>query len=204
MKNLHVIGKELFITSDEEIKKDDYYLGDDNHIYCLCTTVNSNGKKIILTTNADYIEEGIQAIDDEFLEWFVKNPSCEEVEVKSYRLHFGSTLYKVIIPQEESKQADWKFEISSGYNGYRNKITDDWIYEAEYLKIFNEPKPETFKEAAENYLRKWRALNNIHLSNIIHAESCKNDFIAGAKSDAAKDYWFEIFKKEYIDTLNGN
>jgi hypothetical protein len=33
-------------------------------------------KKIILTTDPDF---GVQSIDDEFLEWFVKNPSCEEV-----------------------------------------------------------------------------------------------------------------------------
>jgi hypothetical protein len=36
--------------------------------------------KIILTTDQDLIKDGVQAIDDEFLEWFVKNPSCEEVE----------------------------------------------------------------------------------------------------------------------------
>jgi hypothetical protein len=40
---------------------------------------------------------------------------------------------------------------------------------------------ETLEEAAENHLQKWRLLNNIHLSNILHAERCKNDFIAGAK-----------------------
>ena len=42
-------------------------------------------------------------------------------------------------------------------------------------------KQETVEEAAENHLQKWRLLNNIHLSNILHAERCKNDFIAGAK-----------------------
>ena len=35
---------------------------------------------------------------------------------------------------------------------------------------------ETLEEAAENHLQKWRLLNNIHLSNILHAERCKNDF----------------------------
>lgn len=38
-------------------------------------------KKIILTTDQDLINDGIQAIGDEFLEWLVKNPSCEWVEV---------------------------------------------------------------------------------------------------------------------------
>ena len=40
---------------------------------------------------------------------------------------------------------------------------------------------ETLEEDAENYLQKWRLYNNIHLSNVLHAERCKNDFTAGAK-----------------------
>lgn len=47
---------------------------------------------------------------------------------------------------------------------------------------------ETLEEAAENHLQKWRLLNNIHLSNILHAERCKNDFIAGAKYQAERMY----------------
>jgi hypothetical protein len=39
--------------------------------------------KIILTTDQDLIKDGVQAIDDEFLEWFVNNTSCEEVEIKT-------------------------------------------------------------------------------------------------------------------------
>lgn len=38
-------------------------------------------KKIILTTDQDLINDGVQAIDEELLEWFVKNPSCEHVTV---------------------------------------------------------------------------------------------------------------------------
>ena len=48
-------------------------------------------------------------------------------------------------------------------------------------------KQETLEEAAENHLQKWRLLNNIHLSNILHAERCKNDFIAGAKWQQDQD-----------------
>ncbi len=49
-------------------------------------------------------------------------------------------------------------------------------------------KQETLEEAAENHLQKWRLLNNIHLSNILHAERCKNDFISGAKWQAERMY----------------
>ena len=63
--------------------------------------------KIILTTDQDLIKDGVQAIDDEFLEWFVKNPSCESVKVEKEDWMITADLefiYEIIIPQEESKQ----------------------------------------------------------------------------------------------------
>jgi hypothetical protein len=72
--------------------------------------------KIILTTDQDLIKDGVQAIDDEFLEWFVKNPSCEEVEVERGYLGMGGFVkssepiskdkleYKIFIPKEEPQQ----------------------------------------------------------------------------------------------------
>jgi hypothetical protein len=49
-----------------------------------------------------------QAIDDEFLEWFVKNPSCEEVKFKEIKDTDGKVVsYRFIsalIPKEEPKQ----------------------------------------------------------------------------------------------------
>ncbi len=75
-------------------------------------------KKIILTTDQDLIKDGVQVIDDEFLEWFVKNPSCENVKAELIEeipsgFTFGmfgndepptELVYKIIIPKEESKQ----------------------------------------------------------------------------------------------------
>ena len=110
-KNIYKIGKELFITNDEEIGTDEYYFHLKNNEYYNSGRIEEFDKdmkfwrKIILTTNQDLIKEGIQAIDDEFLEWFVKNPNCEEVEVKkdkffeSVNYHF----YKIIVPKKEPK-----------------------------------------------------------------------------------------------------
>ena len=33
---------------------------------------------------------------------------------------------------QDFKIGDWEYENSSGYQGYRNKITKDWIYIEEY------------------------------------------------------------------------
>jgi hypothetical protein len=78
----------IYITSDEEIKVGDwYYLPRTNSVHkCIeATELNLERRlgvaKIILTTDQDLIKDGVQAIDDEFLEWFVKNPSFEMVVV---------------------------------------------------------------------------------------------------------------------------
>ena len=61
---------------------------------------------------------------------------------------------------------------------------------------------ETLEEAAENHLQKWRLLNNIHLSNILHAERCKNDFIAGAKWQQERMYSEEDMEEAFTNGLN--
>jgi nicotinic acid mononucleotide adenylyltransferase len=73
------------------------------------------------------------------------------------------------------------------------------------VKPLNQNRMKEIEEAAEKYLQEWRLLNNIHLSNPIHAERCKNDFIAGAKwmLDKLQDFdtwkeWKDMASKEEI------
>jgi hypothetical protein len=87
-------NQNIYITSDEEIKEgwilvNGFILRQVDYIdgYMVIDTTggkhhNSVCEKIILTTDQDLIKDGVQAIDDEFLEWFVKNPSCESVEIE--------------------------------------------------------------------------------------------------------------------------
>jgi len=123
-----LINLNIYITSDEEIK-DDWCYDEYNKVVFKNTGAGTPGasKKIILTTDPSL--DSVQAIDDEFLEWFVKNPNCEEVEIKTRYLHSyktGETFisfsktpefssrnmqcikieprYEIIIPQEEPKQ----------------------------------------------------------------------------------------------------
>jgi hypothetical protein len=79
----------LYITSDEEIKEGDKWIYNihwnkpqkiEEDWVLKILNESSNTFKIILTTDQDLIEDGVQSIDAEFLEWFVKNPSCESVE----------------------------------------------------------------------------------------------------------------------------
>jgi hypothetical protein len=92
-----LINQNIYITSDEDIKMDDWYLDDTNSVRQAITECESywthrkKYQKIILTTDTDLIKDGVQVIDDEFLEWFVKNPSCDEVEVKTRYVHYYKT-----------------------------------------------------------------------------------------------------------------
>ena len=113
----------IYITSDEEIKEGDCVIDNVGRIWikmelCFVKVAKDNpyGKsyKIILTTDQDLINNGVQEIDNEFLEWFVSNPSCGKVEIKKGKMKLNDdgeeygfpdmSLYKIIIPKEEQKQ----------------------------------------------------------------------------------------------------
>ena len=123
--------RNIYITSDEEIKEGDWLIDDCESdvisILYKCLEIKQfeyirsefnkhdfkDCKKIILTTDKDLIKDGVQAINDEFLEWFVKNPNCEEVDInyENYKKgvglmtstwrHSEDDKYKIIIPKEE-------------------------------------------------------------------------------------------------------
>jgi hypothetical protein len=107
-------NQNIYITSDENIKEVDYVTNGKyvsqainewwTNFYIGNPELAADYWKIILTTDQDLIKDGVQSIPDEFLEWFVKNPSCEEVEWdKSYNRGNGKFYYKIIIPKEEPK-----------------------------------------------------------------------------------------------------
>jgi hypothetical protein len=150
MKEMGDSYQNIYITSDEEIKEGDWFWKPDcNMIFKAEYTPHKGCQKVILTTDQDLIKDGVQAIDDEFLEWFVKNPSCEFINIESWKIdkewdkkhtqfnpiHPMKTKYKIIIPKEELKQID---------NELRAKFTAN----IEGSKEFNEAnKQETIEEA---------------------------------------------------------
>ena len=90
-ESVHLTTQHIYITSDEQPKHNDYYTIDGKKIY-YCNTLNptrnNHYKKIILTTDQDLINDGVQSIGDEYLEWYI----------------WGINYYKTIIPKEEPKQ----------------------------------------------------------------------------------------------------
>ena len=63
-KNDDFTNQNIYITSDEQLKYNDYYTVDGEKIY-YCNTLNpsrnNHDKKIILTTDKDLIKDGVQA-----------------------------------------------------------------------------------------------------------------------------------------------
>jgi hypothetical protein len=115
------IFQHIYITSDEEIKEGDFYTFEGKFVLKSDGGFKKGLQKIILTTDPDLIKEGVQEIDDEFLEWFVKNPSCEWVELEKFEdgdyviagKEYINYSYEIIIPQEELKLLECYFTPST-------------------------------------------------------------------------------------------
>jgi hypothetical protein len=185
LQRSNFINQNIYITSDEEIKEGDWYLIEFNGLKITqCTSTEelisiegrNDCKKIILTTDQDLIKDGVQAIDDEFLEWFVKNPSCEYVEVKKgfadgTAWGYNFLDYKIIIPKEEPKQ---ELPIINGSYGCTIQTKKE------------EPKQETLEKAAERYAdeQEKKEENNY---NDCYANDY-NGFLDGAKYQSERMY----------------
>jgi hypothetical protein len=121
----------FYITNDEKPKEGDWVLDIlSNKIIKSELKLEDNGriKKIILTTDVQLIADGVQAIDDEFLEWFVKNPSCEFVNIVPFDgynaikgRYFG---YEIIIPKEEPKQSTKNRILSETSEEIKQRVRD--------------------------------------------------------------------------------
>jgi hypothetical protein len=213
----------IYITSTEEIKEGDWYLvelfkitgeSDGFHIekctklddvWCnnfdvISTRHKDNCKKIILTDNPDLIKDGVQAIDDEFLEWFVKNPSCEEVEVdKGYR---GVNLfnYKIIIPKEELHSMDDEVECNM-CGGYMYLLPDNSMYvctNSECTRCYEEedeePEQETLEEAKQEQKQHLIDLMRLDEQGTLEEVSPMNDLLKDLRET-------KISVKESIDII---
>ena len=106
MENIHKIKDNIYITSsDEEITEGDWYIDDSNMIRKFIISdkeywsTRQYYKKVILTTEQYLINDGVQKIDDEFLEWLIKNPQCKLIESC-----YNSLSKKCICPKEKPKQ----------------------------------------------------------------------------------------------------
>ena len=182
-KNQHI-----YITTDEEIKPNTYCLING----VLCKTEIREGKivsrqltggatmdickseylEIILTTDQDLIEDGVQAIDDEFLEWFIQNPTCENIPIimttvskeSTYKTNIGFESWRKEVPKQEcdanvltclNEKCICKSEkIKTGYTASETELIGVQITLKDGSQQFI-PKQETLEEAAHRILTEY-------------------------------------------------
>ena len=176
----------IYITSDEEIKMQDWCITAKGNLLQMIEGDTALGfallgcKKIILTTDQDLIADGVQEIDDKFLEWFIKNPSCEEVAI-DFSLVSGSFKYKIIIPSSEIWKDIPEFEGYEEalnqfpeYNQYLERISFEKGVEWQAERSYNEDEVKT-------------------IINDIVEKHCT--YFRQETKDSVKLEWFKKFKK---------
>lgn len=198
-----LINQNIYITNSEEVKEGDWIFNEEREpsvLQCIGQGSLRGWNKIILTTDQSLIQDGVQVIDDEFLEFFVKNPSCDEVETYSLGIKNEETgeschyEYEIIIPKVEPKQ------LNSENFGLPKIGTKEFNNLASGL-FGGKPKQETVEEAAE---RLW-------LDSTSQLTS-KNSFIQGAKWGQERMYSEEdlisfahfYFREEFNSTMQNS
>lgn len=154
--NIHPIaqknfrGYNIYITSDDEIDDDEYGVvlslvregfkshqavfkmddGQREAMMNLGGQEKAEVKKVILTTDPKLINDGVDAIDDTFLEWFIKNPTCEFAKIEKCFTKISEAFYgyEIIIPEticEDDKNIIKKEEYDKALaiiEAYNNQI----------------------------------------------------------------------------------
>jgi hypothetical protein len=175
----------LYITSDKVPKEGDWCYSEMDGVGKWCgpiLTHEPQPKKIILTNDPNLINDGIQAIDDTFLKWFVENPSCEFVEVKdittipSLQLGRpnGHLMYKIIIPQEKPKTNLEKLPFP--------ELVEELANYYKEVPLVEKSKQETLEEFAE------RMSTVVDGIDSYSRNGCKKAIIIGANWQAERMY----------------
>lgn len=189
------IPHHIYITADEEIKEGDWYLTFINNEVigqprkCADFDWNfSSCKKIVLTTDQDLIANGVQAIDNEFLNWFVNNSNFESVVIKKEKFVLGEAQgtkyidfnYKAIIPTEEPKKETVE-EAAERYSqeGKRTQLEENFAF----IDFINGAKWQ-----AEGMYNEKEVFEII--AEILHTPSLRE----GSWEDIGE--WFKQFKKK--------
>jgi hypothetical protein len=179
----------IYITSDEEIKNRNCWVTNGRDVFkplddYTLEYANRYWEKIILTTEVDLIKDGIQPIADEFLEWFVNNPSCEEVmTIKNYLSNDGQWK-DVLLPSEWEIDTKIKYKIIPKEEPTILEEAKQRASNYMSLKGALEPLQETLEEAAKKEFplidTEWCRTGACEEENL-HLLGHRKSFIKGAK-----------------------
>jgi hypothetical protein len=204
-----LISKNIYITDNSEIKEGDYIIElDGNEVFRSKGVMGKNDwcKKIILTTDQDLIKDGVQPIDDEFLEWLVKNRSCEKVEVdKNWNYPLDKNWeYQIIIPKEEPKQEAEQINVGGGSGSLPMYDVEELN---EIIKLFNDKEIDLYTCIGRVWNKAYFIGAKEMAKRMYSEEDVKEAFrqgqdnmdyseMFGWDSKLTEQQWFEQFKKK--------
>lgn len=158
------VGANLYITSNEEIQIDEWcfeiynrestavaprFIDENNNTWWLrqinmsVSADDANCKKIILTTDPRLIKDGVQALDDEFLEWFIKNQKREIPIITTivnnesrFTTNIGFESWRKEPKQETLEEAAERFFNNTKFRNYRTFFCEGAKWQQE--RIYDE------------------------------------------------------------------
>jgi len=178
----------VYITSDSKFVRDEYITDGIEVIKATPKLVNAQGlvdrrdwKKILMTTDPELIKDGVHPIGEEFLKWFVENPTCTKVEVV-YGLFnpMGRQVDPNDLGQNHSKCV-WKYKIITTKEEQKQHLIDmmksdeelglyDESREIKLEDIFNDKKREKVKQVIHQH----KVLQGLSLINPLHLRMTDN------------------------------
>jgi hypothetical protein len=190
----------IYITNSKEIKEGDYCIIVDAESALYGQFEKHKGKhlrndqweKIILTTDQELIKDGVQAIPDDFLEWFVNNPSCEEVRIEKWFDKSSDEEYFIpIISKEEPLEEValfvypihliWDEEERYDCNQeLRKTFIDGAKWQQEHKQFFNDDRVKTLEKGLELLIKTQQTMYS--------EEDLKEAFAMGRLNKNIKDF----------------
>ena len=200
-----VINQNIYITSNSKFVRDEYITDGIEVMKSTPKLVDAQGlvdrrdwKKILMTTDPELIKDGVHPIGEEFLKWFVENPTCIKVEVV-YGLFnpMGRQVDPNDLGQNHSKCV-WKYKIITTKEEQKQHLIDMMKGDEELgmYDIFNDEK----REGVKRVIHQHKVLKGLSLVNPLHLQMTSNghgEFPDGYKlTDKGIQYIIEQLNKE--------
>jgi hypothetical protein len=195
----------VYITSDSKFVRDEYITDGIEVIKATSKLVDAQGlvgrrdwNKIIITTDPELIKDGVHPIGEDFLKWFVENPTCIKVEVV-YGLFnpMGRQVDPNDLGQNHSKCV-WKYKIITTKEEQKQHLIDMMKGDEELglYDIFNDEK----REGVKRVIHQHKVLKGLSLVNPLHLQMTSNghgEFPDGYKlTEKGIQYIIEQLNKE--------
>ena len=200
-----VINQNIYITSNSKFVRDEYITDGVEVMKATPKLVEAQGlvdrrdwKKILMTTDPELIKDGVHPIGEDFLQWFVKNPTCIKVEVV-YGLFnpMGRQVDPNDLGQNHSKCV-WKYKIITTKEEQKQHLIDMMKGDEELglYDIFNDEK----REGVKRVIHQHKVLKGLSLVNPLHLQMTSNghgEFPDGYKlTEKGIQYIIEQLNKE--------